>query len=181
MAYSPKRLLYCPDCFAVMRPNGTTSAGYRRWRCRLCGKSKTAGPVRPFPPMRTDLKTIVQTIRHLVEGSSIRGTHRLLDVHQTTILRILARAGKRAERAMDKNMKRLKLAVIEADELWSFVHTTHRRLNQWHPEYGLQYVFVAFCPVTKLVVAHVVGRRNLNMAIKFFGILRRRIDCRVHR
>ena len=129
--------------------------------------------------MRTDLRTITQTIRHLVEGSSIRSTHRLLDTHVTTVLRILNRAGNRAERVLDRYVKNVELSLMEADELFTFVHIKPKKLD-WRKhnfqKHGDQFVYLAFCPRTKLVVAHWIGKHTQSEVCEFMAHLKTRLN-----
>ena len=47
------------------------------------------------------------------------------------------------------------------------------------PEIGDQYTFIALDPVSKLVVAHAVGKRDADTAMRFVGIIRRRLGVRL--
>jgi IS1 family transposase len=61
------------------------------------------------------------------------------------------------------------LHVIECqlDELWSFVHTKEHHLpfaRLYAETYGDAWVWVAFAPVWRLVVAFVIGKRTQQSA-----------------
>lgn len=53
----------------------------------------------------------------LVEGNSIRSTERMFDVHRDTIMRLLVKAGQKAELIHDIYMRELELTQIQADEI----------------------------------------------------------------
>ncbi len=68
--------------------------------------------------------------------------------------------------------------LIEADEIWTFVEQKQERLiglASTNPEIGNQYMFVAFHPRSKLVAAHVVGKREQGTAVDFLAQLHRRL------
>ena len=69
--------------------------------------------------------------------------------------------GKKAERILDSKVRNVDCPLIQADEIWSFVNKKQKRLKASDPyEYGDQYTFVALDPSSKLVVSHVVGKRD---------------------
>ena len=61
----------------------------------------------------------------------------------------------------------LHVSECQLDELWSFVHTKEQNLSaakQWCETYGDAWVWLAFAPVWRLVVAFVVGKRTQESA-----------------
>jgi len=57
-------------------------------------------------------------VRHLmVEGNSIRGTSRLVDVSPLTVLRYLELAGLACARFHDENVRDVKAKWVECDEI----------------------------------------------------------------
>lgn len=119
----------------------------------------------------------------LLEGCSIRATSRLTDVHKTTIMRLLVDAGEHCQNLLDEHLRNLPCRAIEADEIWTFVRKKQYRLRSDElsdPEVGDQYTFVAFDPYSKLVAAHLVGRRDDDTAAEFILQLQRRVRGRIH-
>jgi hypothetical protein len=57
----------------------------------------------------------------------------------------------------------LPLTECQLEELWSFVHTKEQNLYAVKPfckTYGDAWVWIAFAPVWRLVLAFMVGKRN---------------------
>ena len=98
-------------------------------------------------------------------------------------MNLLIAAGEHCEALLEECLKNLPIGVIEADEIWTFV-----RKKQYHvrpeeagdPEAGDQYCYVAFDPYSKLVAAHLVGRRDPETTENFVAQLQRRVPGRLH-
>ena len=91
---------------------------------------------------------------------------------------ILVDAGEHCQCLLDEYLVNLPCQTIEADEIWTFVRKKQGHLtaaDQLDPEAGDQYTFVGFDPVSKLVAAHVVGRRNAETTTDFLDQLRERV------
>lgn len=59
----------------------------------------------------------------LLEGMSVRAVSRFTDVHQETILNLLLRIGKKCWTHFNKSVRNIRSNYVQADELWTFVHT----------------------------------------------------------
>ena len=69
---------------------------------------------------------------------------------------------------------------MQADELWTYVHTRQERLRIGDPyEYGDQYIFVALDAYSKLVLAFAVGKRDAYTTHQFVADLRDRLAGRI--
>jgi IS1 family transposase len=112
--------------------------------------------------MRIPLEKALQALNLLVEGCGIRVTSRITGLHQETVLALLAKAGERAAKLLDEKIRDVDADQIQVDEIWGFVHSKqkHVRPEQARLGFGDQYTFVAIDPKSKLVVSHIVGRRN---------------------
>ena len=113
----------------------------------------------------------VAVISALVEGNSIRSTERMTGVHRDTIIRLLHQVGAHCEDLMDERMRDLRCRQIQADEIWAYVGKKQGHLTPQEKLYrrdlGDQYVFVALDPVSKLIPAYEVGKRNVFTTRKF--------------
>jgi IS1 family transposase len=120
-------------------------------------------------------------LRCLVEGVSIRGTERLADVSRETVLALLVRVGEGCARLLDATMRDLPCERLELDEIWAFVQKKQRRVTDAddREEVGDTWTYVAFCPDTKLVAGHLVGKRNRENTYAFVGDVARRLRNRV--
>jgi len=75
-------------------------------------------------------------------------------------------------------LRDLDLDQVQLDELWTFVRKKERKLSEWdklHSEYGDTWIWVAFDPVHKLVVAVLIGERGEADADGFLSQLRSRL------
>ena len=113
----------------------------------------------------------------LTEGMSIRAISRLTAVHKTTILSLLLTVGERCERVFDAHVRNLRPRYIQADELWSFVHTRQPHLRPDDPrEWGDAYTFLALDSESKMILSYHVGKRDGASALEFIRDLGERID-----
>lgn len=84
-------------------------------------------------------------------------------VDKDTVCAWLQRAGGHSRLLMLYLWRQLHVTECQLDELWSFVHTKEQHLLQateWSESYGDAWVWVAFAPCWRLVVAFVVGKRT---------------------
>ena len=109
----------------------------------------------------------------LVEGVSVRSLERMTGAHRDSIVRLLRRVGDGCGRLLEEKMRGLDLRSIQADEIWSFIHTKQGHLRPGDPsEYGDQFVFVALDADTKLVPCFEVGKRDSHTTDRFMLRLR---------
>ena len=97
-------------------------------------------------------------------------------------MRLLVDVGEHCEVLLDQRLRNLPCSTIEADEIWTYVrkkqgHLTHA--ETFDGELGDQYTFIGLDPESKLVVAHVVGRRNAETTTTFISQLHERIPGRL--
>lgn len=123
----------------------------------------------------------IMVLKCLVEGMSIRGTERLVDVSRETILSLLVRVGEGCAKLLDGMLRDLPCERVECDEVWAFVQKKQRRVTELDnkAEVGDCWTFVAFDPDTKLVASHLVGKRSRTNTYEFIGDLARRLRNRV--
>ena len=75
-------------------------------------------------------------------------------------------------------MHNLHMTQAQMDELWTFVHKKEKHLTNWErlqTEYGDTWVWVVFDPVSKLVLALVVGEREEHQAVSVLQQLKSRL------
>jgi len=102
-------------------------------------------------------------LRALAEGHSIRATARIIQVEKDTVCIWLERAAQPCRLVILYVWQQLPLRACQWDELWSVVQTTDEPLawaKTYHDTYGDAWVWVAFAPEWRLVVAFVVGKRT---------------------
>jgi IS1 family transposase len=82
---------------------------------------------------------------------------------------------------MDEQMRDLRCRRIEVDEIWAYVAKKQRHMlpGDDPSRVGDQYTFVALDPVSKLVPAYRIGKRDLVTATAFMADLSERLANRV--
>jgi IS1 family transposase len=120
-------------------------------------------------------------IQALIEGNSIRSTERMLDVHRDTIMRLLIRVGQGCTRLLDTRIRQVRARRVEVDEIWTYVFKKQARISLDESAAGIgdQYVFVGIDADTKLVISHLVGKRDATSAYCFMWDLKERLATRV--
>jgi IS1 family transposase len=86
---------------------------------------------------------------------------RLTEVHNTTILKLLALAGEKCERIMANKIRNVEVRDVEADEVWAYIGKKEKRVRPEDDEnLGDCYTFVAIERHSKLVLNIAIGKRN---------------------
>ena len=118
----------------------------------------------------------VQIIALLTEGTSIRSISRLMDIHRDTVMRCGARIGAACDRLHDQVMRNLQIPLLQIDETWAFVQKKQKHVQpDSPPEQGDCYLWLAFDPLTKVVVSYHLGKRTAENARALLTDLRGRI------
>jgi insertion element IS1 protein InsB len=151
----------CPRCSARnIKKNGTTANAKQRFRCRRCGRQFVAR----YSYRGRDPEVRRMVVPLALNGCGVRDTARVLQISPTTVLKLLkAQAGRVRRRPLPA-----RLIELEVDELWSFVGDKSRQAWLWY----------AFEPRSRQVVAWVVGRRTDQTCRRLLRQLRR---CQVLR
>lgn len=118
----------------------------------------------------------VTAIAALCEGTSIRGTSRIVNSHRDTIMRLGRNVGEGYARLHDQLFLNLRSNFIEVDEAWSFVMKKQKRVKPDDPvEYGDQYAYIAMDADRKAILSYVIGKRNDETTVSFATDLRGRL------
>ncbi len=118
----------------------------------------------------------VRVISALVEGSSFRSIERMTGIHRDTIMRLMVRTGETCAQLLDERVKNVAARYVQVDEIWTYVFKKQAQLNtEDHPSMGDQYVFVALDADTKLVISHLVGKRDGASTFYLISDLRNRV------
>lgn len=126
-----------------------------------------------LPDMKKEL-----ILQCLVEGNSIRSTERISGVHRDTIERLLIRASKVCKSVSDQILRDLRPPLVQADEIWCFVKKKDKHVKDWEKDnvfIGSQYLYVAMCADTKLILSFAVGKRTVETTTKFINDLKSRL------
>lgn len=119
-----------------------------------------------------------QILHLLVEGNSIRGTARLVDVSPVTVLRQLELAGLACAAFHDKQVRGVKARRIQCDEIWSFNYCKEAKVAtaKAAPERaGSVWTWTAIESQSKLIISYLVGDRDGEHALAFIQDMAERI------
>lgn len=118
-------------------------------------------------------------LRLLVEGNGIRAVARLMRTNIPTVLRQLVWAGEHCRQLLESRLQGLTLDHVECDEIWTFVQKKQARLTTeeraGRSDIGDAYLWTAEDQATKLIAAHVLGKRSADNARKFMSQLASRL------
>ncbi len=113
--------------------------------------------------LATDPAIFETAVRALAEGNSTQSTARIVQIDKDTACAWLNRAAQQSRLVMLLLWQNLHVAECQLDELWSLVHTKEQHLavaKHGCESYGDAWVWVAFAPVWRLVLAFVVGKQT---------------------
>jgi IS1 family transposase len=123
-----------------------------------------------------------QILHLMVEGNSIRGIARLVDVSPVTVLRYLELAGEACMAHHDQAVRGVKASRVECDEIWSFNYCKKANLTKAKaaPEgAGDVWTWTAIDADSKLIVSYLIGGRDADCAQDFMFDVADRLATRV--
>lgn len=127
-----------------------------------------------------DFDKAVHVLSLLLEGMSIRAAARITGMHKKTILSLLVVAGRKCQRVLDAHIRGIRTKFVQLDELWTFVHTKEAHLEPNDPvEWGNAYTWVALDADTKLIISHLVAKRDGPNALEFVTDFSKRVAGRL--
>jgi phage gp36-like protein len=128
------------------------------------------------------LKTRVQILSMLCEGSSMRSISRVCDVSINTVTKLLVDAGLACAAFHNENVRGVAAKRVQCDEIWAFTHCKQKRVATAKappPGAGDTWTRTGICADSKLIVSWLVGGRDGGYAIEFMDDLRSRLANRV--
>jgi IS1 family transposase len=131
---------------------------------------------------KAPLKTRVQILQMLCEGSSMRSIARVADVSINTVSKLLIDAGKACAAFHDEKVQGVTASRIQCDEIWSFTYAKQKSVptaKAAPAEAGDTWTWTALDSDSKLIVSFLVGGRDGEYAIAFMDDLRARLANRV--
>ncbi len=104
----------------------------------------------------------------LAEGVGVRTTSRIMGVDKKTVLRVLERAARHVASVSRSLLKGLLILECQLDEMWSFICKKEGHLEPFekNTELGDAWIWIAFDPLHKLILAHAIGKRTETVAVK---------------
>ncbi|HEV7436801.1 MAG TPA: IS1 family transposase [Pseudorhizobium sp.] len=128
------------------------------------------------------LKTRVQILSMLCEGSSMRSISRICDVSINTVSKLLVDAGKFAAAFHDEKVQGVTAQRIQCDEIWSFTYAKQKNVKTATAapeEAGDTWTWTALDADSKLIVSYLVGGRDSEYAMAFMDDVAKRLANRV--
>jgi IS1 family transposase len=118
----------------------------------------------------------------LCEGMSIRAITRLTKASKNTVAKLLIDAGKACAAYHDANVRNVKAARVQVDEIWSFTYAKQKNVAtaKGAPEgAGDTWTWTALDADSKMIVSYLVGGRDAEYAMWFMDDLAARLANRV--
>lgn len=148
--------------------NGHPNGGrFRQLHCTGCGRyfAESTGTIFYGSPLAPEV--LSRIIKALAEGVNLQATARIFEVAPTTVKTCLVKGAEHMEAVSHYFIHDLYLTQVQVDELWALVGvgreetspqalSTQRHAHAW--------VWAAIDPVSKLLVATLVGDRSLASA-----------------
>lgn len=128
------------------------------------------------------LKTRVQILTMLCEGSSMRSISRVADVSINTVSKLLVDAGKFCAELHDREVRNVKSKRVQCDEIWSFTGAKQKNVAAMknHVEgAGDTWTWTALDSDSKLIISWLVGGRDGEYALAFMDDVKERLANRV--
>jgi transposase-like protein/IS1 family transposase len=149
----------------------------QRYRCPSCNSTFSEPRHKPLGRHYISTEKAAQITQLLLEGMSIRSVSRITGAHQGTILSLLLTVGSKCRNLFDTKVRNVRPRFVQADELWTFVHTKEKHLFPGDsPEWGDTYIWMAIDSETKLVLSYFSGKRDGKSAYEFIRDLRERVS-----
>jgi IS1 family transposase len=148
----------------------------QRFRCTRCGK--TYSETQPLDGVRIESTKAAQVVHLLVEGVGIRAASRLTGLHQETVLNILAAAGERCAALLNERVRNVSVESVQVDELFAFVYCKQKNNTGNDYDRGDQYTFLAIDSRSKLILSHIIGKRDSGNAHWISDDLNKRVAGR---
>lgn len=175
----------CPNCDALSKKDGKDRDGNQRFKCVSCKKRFSLPKEKLLGSMILSEEKSLMCLNLLVEGNSVRSTERITGVHRDTILSLLKTAGEKCLAIQENLVKGVKVADVQADEIWSFVGMKQKTANDNgagdDERLGSVYTFTAIESTSKLIVAWHLGKRSEQDALIFLEKLSNAIDGATNR
>ena len=128
------------------------------------------------------LKTRVQILSMLCEGSSMRSVSRLCDVSINTVAKLLVDAGRFCAGFHDAKVRMVEAKRVQVDEIWSFTAAKQKNVADMKAPVmgaGDTWTWTAIDADSKLIVSHFVGGRDGECAQWFMNDVADRLANRV--
>lgn len=131
---------------------------------------------------RLTIEERARILHLLCEGMSIRAITRLTGASKNTVAKLLVDAGKACAAYHDANVRNVKAARVQVDEIWSFTYAKQKNVASAKdaPEgAGDTWTWTAIDADSKMILSYLVGGRDSEYAMEFMDDLASRLAHRV--
>ena len=128
------------------------------------------------------LNTRAMILNLLCEGSSMRAIARLTGVSFNTVSKLLINAGEACAAYHDENVRNVKAARVQSDEIWSFTYAKQKNVTaaKAAPAGAVDtWTWTALDADSKLIVSYLIGGRDAEYASAFMDDVASRLANRV--
>lgn len=129
-----------------------------------------------MPNQRISKEKQALVLAALCEGAPIEAVARMFKTGTNTIARVIRETGEAFANYMDANLRDLSCKRIELDEQWQYVGAHGKRIPKGEKTRGDFWLWACIDADTKLVLAHSVGKRDVNTGRYFVQDVRDRIS-----
>jgi len=151
----------------------------QRYRCKDCSRTFSETRLEAVEGHYIDKAKTAKAFALMLEGMSVRAISRITGLHRDTILSLMVATGRNCRAIFNKRVRNLRTRFVQADELWTFVHTKEPRLTAKSLKtWGDCYVWIALDSETKMILSYLVGKRDAASAHAFMRDLSKRIRGR---
>lgn len=142
--------------------HGKDRKGQQRWKCHKCGATVVREMTRPLGDMRIDMADAIKVLKMLLEVMSIRACERITGIKRDTICDLVLVVGQNCDAFLAKTVKNVAAKFIELDEIWGFVFCKARtaEIRNHGPQVGDSWTWLAIDAESKLILSHIVGKRD---------------------
>lgn len=148
-------------------------------RCMTCMKvfSERKGTV--LEHSRLPLEKTISLMEHLREGCGIRGTSRLVKVHQNTVMRYARIAGSHSQKLHDEFVAVSPTTrEVQLDEKWSFVYKKEAHCEEDEKTCGDNWDHTALDAESRVLLVVVPGKRTGEQCQKVVDEVKKRTEGR---
>lgn len=178
--------LYCPnpECADHERPGGVNLRFQCRYgkqpsqllyRCRTCRHAFSLRKGTPLEGNRIPDEKFITIATSLGEGTGGRRAARVFRVQPKVVYRIAKKLGRHAKRVLEAYLRNVECREVQLDELWSFLRKKEANLSELEAlqeEYGDCWVWVAYDPESKVILAFAVGKRTRERCVELLQRLK---------
>jgi transposase-like protein len=126
------------------------------WKCQACGKKFTSRLHTPLYRLKTDSEKVTLVLMLLANGCGLSVLVRCTPHAEATVTRWLERMGAHSQRLHGRMFQKLVFPLLQLDELYARVRRE-----------GVQWLWVALDPVTKVIPTLHLGPRTTEAAMSF--------------